>query len=512
MTSKESTTKEAKTTVSEGNVRPSISLRMIRHAESRNNEVYRNARYIYRGGTEQFDEDGWNNYVDTHRSADPDLSDIGQSQAENLAKFLVPHLANQASRPVRIITSPMRRTMATIKPTLAGLQKLNGDSATQIIVHGFYFESEGCHTHDKAEEGMSPAKITDFLQDTGISANSENSQFVGFPNPNKGWYCNGKGFETRSESEIRAAKFFLWLCEYLDQELLHASTDEQQEHEDVFDAGVAVPGEEGENEHDKHAIRQRRRRTALLVGHGDFMSLVLKRIVAGFGHAVENEGIPHRSAFAHFNTGITELEYFGKGRFLIMGHNQTPHFSPEQYESMRTGGSLKDGWSYLMPNDEFILDVEVSVAFSDEMEGHVREQTEALKSLYLSSHETAKLSADSSLLVEQEEGAREDDTLTGVKKQKQFIVKHGLQVLAVATYCEETGRLSDVAVRPSAGKEVSETLFNAVKQYSRKMGRSGSLLVVPRSTESMELFESMGFLEIDDESEDSAGKEMEFKH
>ena len=51
------------------------------------------------------------------------------------------------------------------------------------------------------------------------------------------------------------------------------------------------------------------------VGHGDFMSLVLKRIVAGFGHSVEKEKVPHRSAFVHNNTGITELEYFGKLAF-----------------------------------------------------------------------------------------------------------------------------------------------------------------------------------------------------
>ena len=42
------------------------------------------------------------------------------------------------------------------------------------------------------------------------------------------------------------------------------------------------------------------------------MSLVLKRIVAGFGHSVEKEKVPHRSAFVHNNTGITELEYFGE--------------------------------------------------------------------------------------------------------------------------------------------------------------------------------------------------------
>ena len=81
--------------------------------------------------------------------------------------------------------------------------------------------------------------------------------------------------------------------------------------EDVFDAGVAVPGEENENEHDKFVPRQRRRRTALLIGHGDFMSLVLKRIMAGFGHSVENEGIPHRKYFLsllHLKTGSAQYD------------------------------------------------------------------------------------------------------------------------------------------------------------------------------------------------------------
>ena len=59
--------KDRKTTVSESDVRPSIALHMIRHAESGNNEVYRNARYIYRGGTPEFDEEGWKHYVASHR-------------------------------------------------------------------------------------------------------------------------------------------------------------------------------------------------------------------------------------------------------------------------------------------------------------------------------------------------------------------------------------------------------------------------------------------------------------
>jgi hypothetical protein len=81
--------------------------------------------------------------------------------------------------------------------------------------------------------------------------------------------------------------FYLWLNEYLDSQLAVRDYD-------LFDAGVSIEGEEHEDENDKLAKRFRRRRTVLLVGHGDFMSLVLKRVIAGYGHYVEREGITHR--------------------------------------------------------------------------------------------------------------------------------------------------------------------------------------------------------------------------
>ena len=42
------TNTDHKTTVSDADIKPTIALHLIRHAESGNNEVYRNARYIYR--------------------------------------------------------------------------------------------------------------------------------------------------------------------------------------------------------------------------------------------------------------------------------------------------------------------------------------------------------------------------------------------------------------------------------------------------------------------------------
>ena len=132
---------------------------------------------------------------------------------------------------------------------------------------------------------MNPSEIREMMKDCVSS--EDDIEFVGFPQMDRGWYVNGKGAETRVESEERAAKFYLWFCEYLDGQL------KENDH-DLFDAGVQIEGEEHEDEHDKQQHRLRRRRTALIVGHGDFMSLVMKRLVAGYGHYVETEGVPHR--------------------------------------------------------------------------------------------------------------------------------------------------------------------------------------------------------------------------
>lgn len=142
-----------------------------------------------------------------------------------------------------------------------------------------------------------------------------------------------------------------------------------------------------------------------------------------------------------------------------------------------------------MPADKFILDAEVSVAFSDEeVEGHVREQADALRALYLSS--ATSVAPENTLEVEQ----KGDET-----KQVQFVVKRGLQVVGVASYSESTGQLTDVAIRPTAASgTVGETLMDSVRQHARKLGRSSSLVVYPRSDESRELFESMGFSELDE--------------
>lgn len=465
----------------EGKVRRSISIRLIRHAESRNNQVYGEARRLFRGGTPEFDLQGWLKYVDDHRCADPGLSDVGRIQATKLSEYLETHLINQASRPVRFVVSPMQRAIETIVPTLEALNKNKNDnddsnaadatSACDVMINGFFFESEGCHLHDKVESGMNAAEInTTLLHPARVT----NATFVGFPKGNEyGWYAHGMGPETRPESEERAAKFYVWMTEYLDQML-----SEDKDAIDIFDAGVTLPGEENEKFNDRLAKLTRRRRTVIFVGHGDFMSLVLKRIVAGFYHAVEKEAVPHRSAFVHFNTGITELEYFGNGRFLIMQQNHIPHLSDPDGMCYITGGSMKDGWSYLMPSDG-CLDSEVSVAYADEVQPHVHEQTEALRSLYLSSKKPKKTEQD-----------KDDNTM--------IVVKRGQQVIGCASLNEKTGRLSDVVVKPSARRsQVGRSLIEAVKNHA-KASSIDKIVAHPDTVEGKALFEKMGFFAVED--------------
>jgi hypothetical protein len=191
----------------EGKVRRSISIRLIRHAESKNNQVYGEARKIFRGGTPDFDLKGWLTYVDDHRSADPGLSDVGRIQAKKLSEYLETHLINQASRPVRFVISPMRRTIETILPTLEALNRNNDDAvrndpnACEVMINGFYFESEGCHIREKVEPGMNASEISaSLLNPAGVN----NASFVGFQSgAAKGWYEHGKAPETRPESEER---------------------------------------------------------------------------------------------------------------------------------------------------------------------------------------------------------------------------------------------------------------------------------------------------------------------
>ena len=415
-------------------------------------------------------------YVNDHRSADPGLSCRGSSQAEALSEYLAPRLAAEASSPVHFVISPMRRTIDTILPTIRALSNDEANltkhslKSCEAVVNGYYHEVEGCHLKDKPEPGMNQYEISTLLDPLELSGKES---FVGFPeDPSQGWYAHGSGAEKRVDAEERASKFYLWLCEFLDSHLA-------EDAEDIYDAGVKT--------------NVGHRRTVVMIGHGEFMGYVLKRIVAGFGYSVEHEGVPHRSTFVHFNTGITELEYFGAGRFLVMQGNQTPHLDLLDHSAaMKTGGGLRDGWSYIVPEDHHVLQRGVVTEhFADELDDHVYDQVEALKSLYLSNTRQKRLIKGNSDLIGNVETEASNN---GSSDEVSFVARRGLQVVGCATYLKSTGRLMDVVVRPSARRsKVGESLVSSVKTFVQRDCDGKSIVVNPSDAASRSFFENLGF-------------------
>lgn len=234
--------------------------------------------------------------------------------------------------------------------------------------------------------------------------------------------------------------------------------------------------------------------------------------------------VSHRSAFVHHNTGITELEYFGNGRFLLskynakqsfhasfascvqwrilmsiscmnlqskVSSNQVPHLSSPGDSNYITGGSLKDGWSYLMPSEN-LLDAEVSITYADEIQPHIKEQTDALRSLYLS-----KRTAGMTIVDRIKTNAQRDSS-----NEVTILVKRGLQVVGCACLDEKSGLLHDVVVRPSARRsQVGESLIEAVMKHAKISNEIDTLIVQPHA-EGKELFEKMGFVAVADGDEE----------
>jgi len=466
----------------EGEERKSIRIKLIRHAESENNQVYRQARHIYKGGTDHFDFEGWTEYVDKNRKADPGISDVGVVQSQRLADYLVQQLQNQASRPYRFIVSPMKRTLDSIIPTLSKLSNCK-DASIDMVVNALYHESEGCHIKGVQEPGMNQEEIKNHVC---TSTTLRDVSFVGFDkDPNAGWY-HGKGAETRVESEIRARAFYIWLCEYLDMQL-----NSSEKEDDLFDAGVTLPFEIDEIESDMMSPRARKRRTAILVGHGDFMSLVLKNIISGFGNTIEHDGVPHRVAFAHHNTGITELEYFGSGRFLMMSTNQTHHLDNV---NLKTGGGLKDGWSYLMPSDNIISHEEVGVSLADELDAHLKAQINILKSFNRDDFGQSGSFIKSSMEVEEMNSRISPDLK---QSEATFVVKQGMKVIGCASFNIKTSILSHFIIKPSMKKNIENIqtlLLGAIVDHAKKSGQE-KVLAHPENTQEKDIFLKLGFTE-----------------
>lgn len=167
---------------------------------------------------------------------------------------------------------------------------------------------------------------------------------------------------------------------------------------------------------------------------------------------------------------------------ISVSSNQVPHLSGPENSKYITGGSLKDGWSYLVPSDKK-LDEEVDIAYADEIQPYVKEQTDAMRSLYLN-RSTSNIPLDASLKSNADRDSSNEVTI---------VVKRGLQVVGCASLDEKTGIVHDVIIRPSARRsQVGESLLGAVMKHA-KLSKDLETLTVQPNAEGKELFEKMGF-------------------
>jgi len=340
-----------------------------------------------------------------------------------------------------------------------------GDVRLEAVVNAKYYEVEGCHEGGEPRSGKNGPGAQEYLLSEPLpDGGVVDFTYACFPPGGGGWYAGATGSEDRVQAESRSALFYNWLVDYLD-EILYCSP-----------AGA----ENGTWP----------KRTVVLVGHGDFMGYFLRRAVAGFGHIVELEGVTHRSGFVHYNTGMTELEYFGSGRFLVMYANRTPHLNHDP--SLRTGGTLECGWSYVMPPDKFVnCDVTICrYGPNDSVGGHLMEQVVVLRTLYL---------IDRTL--DLDEGGNDDG---GVET---FLALRGAQVVGCASFCVATGRACGVVVRPAAkrggvGRRLVESIVDYVRSGSgtedggeEKRTAAGELGVIvrPSCANSLAFFQRLGF-------------------
>jgi len=179
-----------------------------------------------------------------------------------------------------------------------------------------------------------------------------------------------------------------------------------------------------------------------------------------------------------------------KGRFLVMNVNQTPHLNHPNDIKLKTSGGLKDGWSHILPKDKYLLHEEVTKLFFNELRGHLKEQTDALKNLYLPRGKffTRKPNCTSHFIVKDADAQHDSD-----KCEMTFLVKRGLQVIACITYNDETGVLSDMVVRPSVKDgNYGKALVNAALTHAKLSGKE-KIFVNVDTDASRSSFKQLGF-------------------
>jgi broad specificity phosphatase PhoE/N-acetylglutamate synthase-like GNAT family acetyltransferase len=210
------------------------------------------------------------------RVSDADLSPRGQEQAEKLALALGAKLAGEKCL---LVSSPMRRALQTATP-LAGRLGLDADS---FRCQGGFYEVGGCYLRQKALPGAGKAQIE---AEFPVSCHDI---------PAAGWFAGHRLRESSEQGRQRVQRMAAWVESLLARE------------DALFD-------------------------TLILVLHGDLLTRWLRYWL----------GIPwHRElVFVHGNTGISELAWQARGRWMLRGSNDQGHLP----SALRTGHGAGEGW------------------------------------------------------------------------------------------------------------------------------------------------------------------------
>jgi len=237
---------------------------LIRHAESANNRNAENTDYA--------------NFIAT-RSHDPEITDVGEKQAEALAAHLAmttyPAFGNRGQAPLsgygitRIVCSPMVRTLQTAAPTA---KALGLPLEVWLDIH----EQGGLFTGNPQDE----AGVISF---PGLTRAQMTERFGALLLPNTvteaGWWRGG--YEELAGCELRAATV---------AEQLHALAGEAPNMRLAF------------------------------VSHGTFLNQLLRALLGLSAQAPMH--------FFHANTGITHVEFMGEGFRALHYSNRTAHLPP----------------------------------------------------------------------------------------------------------------------------------------------------------------------------------------
>ena len=141
---------------------------------------------------------------ETDRVSDPDLTDLGKTQAVQLAQ----HLAGK-SRITHLYSSAFRRALETVRPVATAMK-------LPVQIRADIFEKGGCYSgHDGTTKRGEP----------GLTASDLRQEFPQWEVDSRisdgGWW--GKDYETLEQAKLRAAHVATWIQkEICPQDGVHA--------------------------------------------------------------------------------------------------------------------------------------------------------------------------------------------------------------------------------------------------------------------------------------------------